>query len=115
MANTQGGLIIVGVTEDNDAQLTGLPGVPLSDCEHTRLLSLIGDHVHRYAAFEIIPVPDPSRQGIGCYVIAIPRSPRFPHGVLINTSRQVIMNGPSYRPNKRPKNGTNKTETRPIN
>lgn len=27
---------------------------------------------------------------------------------LINTSHQVIMNGPSHRPNKRPKNPTDK-------
>ncbi|MFF0249914.1 AlbA family DNA-binding domain-containing protein [Streptosporangium sandarakinum] len=84
MANTQGGLIIIGADEDDDAQLTDLPGVPLSDKEHTRLLSLIGDHVHPYAEFEVIPVPDPERDGIGCYVIAVPRSPRTPHGVLIN-------------------------------
>lgn len=29
---------------------------------------------------------------------------------LINTSHQVIMNGPSYRPNKRPRNSTDKTK-----
>ncbi|MEV7996099.1 ATP-binding protein [Streptomyces sp. NPDC086077] len=29
-------------------------------------------------------------------------------GQLINTSHQVIMNGPSYRPNKRPKNPTDR-------
>ncbi|MDQ0904250.1 DNA replication protein DnaC [Streptomyces canus] len=42
--------------------------------------------------------------------------PLFPNPVvaeslldrLINTSHQVIMNGPSYRPNKRPKNRTDK-------
>ncbi|MFE3416360.1 ATP-binding protein [Streptomyces mirabilis] len=42
--------------------------------------------------------------------------PLFPNPVvaeslldrLINTSHQVIMNGPSYRPNKRPKNPTEK-------
>jgi hypothetical protein len=42
--------------------------------------------------------------------------PLFPNPVvaeslldrLINTSHQVIMNDPSYRPNKRPKNGTDK-------
>ncbi|MEJ8662203.1 ATP-binding protein [Streptomyces sp. MS1.AVA.4] len=42
--------------------------------------------------------------------------PLFPNPVvaeslldrLINTSHQVIMNGPSYRPNKRPKNHTDK-------
>lgn len=42
--------------------------------------------------------------------------PLFPNPVvaeslpdrLINTSHQVIMNGPSYRPNKRPKNPTSK-------
>ncbi|MET9241264.1 ATP-binding protein [Nonomuraea sp. NPDC003709] len=84
MANTQGGLIIIGADEDGDAQLKDLPGLTLSDKEHTRLLGLIGDHVHPYADFEIIPVPDPDRDGIGCYVIAVPRSPRYPHGVLIN-------------------------------
>lgn len=83
MANTQGGLIIVGADE-KDAQLTSLPGIDLSDREHTRLLSLVGDHVHPYAEFEVIPVPNPHQDGKGCYVIAIPRSPRFPHGVLIN-------------------------------
>lgn len=44
--------------------------------------------------------------------------PLFPNPVvaeslldrLINTSHQVIMNGPSYRPNKRPKNPTDKTK-----
>ncbi|MFE6713941.1 hypothetical protein [Streptomyces sp. NPDC057695] len=42
--------------------------------------------------------------------------PLFPNPVvaeslldrLINTSHQVIMNGPSYRPNKRPKNPADK-------
>ncbi|MEU9464854.1 ATP-binding protein [Streptomyces sp. NPDC048312] len=29
---------------------------------------------------------------------------------LINTSHQVIMNGPSYRPNKRPKNPTDQSK-----
>ena len=32
---------------------------------------------------------------------------------LINTSHQIIVNGPSYRPNKRPGNSTGKTERRP--
>ncbi|MFJ1536786.1 hypothetical protein ACIOFV_52480 [Streptomyces mirabilis] len=33
---------------------------------------------------------------------------------LINTSHQVIMNGPSYRPNKRPKNPTDKPAKPPV-
>ncbi|ACU72763.1 IstB domain protein ATP-binding protein [Catenulispora acidiphila DSM 44928] len=45
--------------------------------------------------------------------------PLFPNPVvaeslldrLINTSHQVIMNGPSYRPNKRPKNSTDTVHT----
>lgn len=44
--------------------------------------------------------------------------PLFPNPVvaeslldrLINTNHQVIMNGPSYRPNKRPRNPTDKTK-----
>ncbi|MDX3245248.1 hypothetical protein [Streptomyces sp. ME18-1-4] len=33
---------------------------------------------------------------------------------LINTSHQVIMNGPSYRPNKRPKNTVGKPDSTKI-
>lgn len=33
---------------------------------------------------------------------------------LINTSHQIIMNGPSYRPNKRPKNPSAKPDTMKI-
>ncbi|MFF2519417.1 ATP-binding protein [Streptomyces sp. NPDC058086] len=48
--------------------------------------------------------------------------PLFPNPVvaeslldrLINTSHQVIMNGPSYRPNKRPKNPTDKPAKPPV-
>ncbi|MFF3430233.1 hypothetical protein [Streptomyces sp. NPDC002602] len=44
--------------------------------------------------------------------------PLFPNPVvaeslldrLINTSHQVIVNGPRHRPNKRPKNPTDKTK-----
>ena len=47
--------------------------------------------------------------------------PLFPHPVvaeslldrLINSSHQVIMNGPSYRPNKRPKGPADKQGTSP--
>lgn len=57
---------------------------------------------------EQVPAPD------GWY-------PLFPNPVvaeslldrLINASHQVIMNGPSYRPNKRPKNPTDKPGTPP--
>ncbi|MEU0860814.1 ATP-binding protein [Streptomyces griseofuscus] len=48
--------------------------------------------------------------------------PLFPNPVvaeslldrLINASHQVIMNGPSYRPNKRPKNPTDRTDKPPT-
>lgn len=48
--------------------------------------------------------------------------PLFPNPVvaeslldrLINTSHQVIMNGPSYRPNKRPKNPSEKPGRSPV-
>ncbi|MEV8039009.1 ATP-binding protein [Streptomyces sp. NPDC086182] len=48
--------------------------------------------------------------------------PLFPNPVvaeslldrLINTSHQVIMNGPSYRPNKRPRNPTEKNGTATV-
>lgn len=50
----------------------------------------------------------------GSLIVTSNRAPSDPNPVvaeslldrLINTSHQVIMNGPSYRPNKRPKNPT---------
>jgi hypothetical protein len=86
-ANTQGGVIIVGVEEnrkDGFNYACDVPGVQLSSKTEEDMLQFLGVCLAPFPHYEIISVPDPNRRGIGCYVIAIPRSPRAPIGVLLN-------------------------------
>lgn len=50
----------------------------------------------------VSPLPQPRRR--------VSPGPAHQHQPLINTSHQAIMNGPSCRPNKRPRNPTDKTK-----
>ncbi|MBP2704347.1 ATP-binding protein [Microbispora sp. RL4-1S] len=83
-ANTQGGLVIVGIDEDSQARAAATPGVSISDAETLRMRQIPASGIAPFPAPDVIPVEDPERPGIGCYVIAVPRSPRFPHGITIN-------------------------------
>jgi predicted HTH transcriptional regulator len=42
LANTSGGLIILGIEEDNQGQATAAPGVPISDSEIASMHQLVG-------------------------------------------------------------------------
>ncbi|MDX2606213.1 ATP-binding protein [Streptomyces caniscabiei] len=59
------------------------------------------------------PVPEPATgpPAAGIPSFPTPSSPKSQLDRLIHASHQIIMNGPSYRPNKRPKNPTDKPGT----
>jgi hypothetical protein len=84
MANTAGGLIILGMDEDDQARATATPGVALSDAEHNRMCLIVAAQVAPLPVFHILPKEDPARPGTGFYLIAVPRSPSAPHAVRIN-------------------------------
>lgn len=84
LANTAGGLIVLGIEEDDQARATAAPGVALSDGEVTRMLQVVASLTAPLPVFDIVPVEDPARPGTGFYLIAVPRSPRQPHAVLVN-------------------------------
>jgi hypothetical protein len=65
MANTAGGLIIIGMDEDDQARATDMPGVALSDAEHNRMSLIVAAQVAPVPVFDILPKEDPARPGTG--------------------------------------------------
>lgn len=84
LANTAGGVLLLGVTEDDQARAAGLPGVALSDGEVLRVRNIVADLVHPLPTFDVRQIEDPNQPGHGILMIAVPRSPSAPHGVLVN-------------------------------
>jgi hypothetical protein len=84
MANTAGGVLVLGIAEDDQARAAGLPGVELSDEEGRRYRQIVGDLVHPQPAFETIAVENPAKPGHGFLLIAVPRSPLAPHAVHVD-------------------------------
>ncbi|MFE5549582.1 helix-turn-helix domain-containing protein [Streptomyces sp. NPDC056534] len=84
LANTAGGALLLGVTEDEQARAAALPGVELGDREVLRIRSIVADLVHPLPTFDVRQIEDPSTPGHGILLIAVPRSPGAPHGVLVN-------------------------------
>ena len=98
LANTSGGVIIVGVEEDEHAIAAATPGVELGDAERNRMLQTLASGVAPLPALDVISVPstdDPSR---GWFVLAVPRSTRAPHAVVVNEGyRFPVRNGTTIR------------------
>lgn len=94
LANTAGGVIVVGVAEDDQARATAADGVDLSDAEKARMLQVIASGVSPMPAVEILavpvgqtPPPDDGNSELGergYFLIAVPRSLAAPHAVLVN-------------------------------
>ncbi|MBQ1009396.1 ATP-binding protein [Micromonospora sp. M51] len=104
LANTGGGVIVLGVEEDDQARATKAPGVAISDVEVARMRQVIASLVAPMPVVDILTVPEPAtdagEDGIqqGFIVVAVPRSPGTPHAVLINDGlRFPVRNGATTR------------------
>jgi len=84
LANASGGVIVLGVEEDDHAIATGAPGVELGDGERNRMLQIIASGVAPLPALEVIAVPSAGDPARGWWVLAVPRSTRSPHAVVVN-------------------------------
>ncbi|MFF2718957.1 helix-turn-helix domain-containing protein [Streptomyces sp. NPDC058011] len=84
LANTAGGVLLLGVAEDEQARVAGVPGVELSDAEVLRIRNIVADHVHPLPTFDVRQIEDPTKAGHGVLMIAVLRSASSPHGVRIN-------------------------------
>lgn len=97
LANTAGGLIVLGVDEDDQATATSTPEVDLSDDEKRRMQQIVASGVAPMPDFEILAVPG-GTAGRGFYLIAVPRSPAAPHAVLVDQGfRYPRRNGATTR------------------
>jgi predicted HTH transcriptional regulator len=108
LANTAGGVIILGIEEDDQARATGAPGVELSDAESARIRQIVASLVAPVPMFDILTIPMSTDESTameasldadrGFIVIAVPRSPQAPHAVLVNNAlRYPKRNGATTR------------------
>lgn len=84
MANTRGGLIIIGIAEDSQGCAGRLTPVDIDDGIVVQLNNGLRSRVFPFLPpdFSIRTIPDMSASpGIGFFLIGIPRSPMAPHAV----------------------------------
>jgi Putative DNA-binding domain len=87
MANTAGGVIAMGIGDDDQARAARLLGVPLSDAEERRIRQIVGSRVVPQPVLDFVPVRNPTEKtGHGVLLIAVPRSPLAPHAVIVNNA-----------------------------
>jgi hypothetical protein len=98
LANTAGGLIILGIREDDQARPADAPGVDLVEEDELRIRQSVGSQVAPMPVFDIRRLEDPARPGHGFVLIAVLRSPLAPHAVIINEGlRYPRRNGATTR------------------
>lgn len=84
LANTAGGVIVLGIAEDDRARAASAPGVPISDEAMRRMRQIVADLVHPRPEFDLVPVEDPARPNTGFLLVIVPRSPLAPHAVHVD-------------------------------
>lgn len=98
LANTAGGLLILGVEEDDQARASAAPGVAVSDDEIRRILQVVGSLVVPLPVFEPLSICKPGDGGHGFIVVAVTRSALAPHAVIVNQGfRYPRRNGTTTR------------------
>src|SRR6266496_3510732 len=86
MANTAGGLIVLGMEEDDQARAVQAAEMPVDDREVNRMLQIIAAGIAPMPACDIRILENPDRPGTGFILVAVPRSTMAPHAVLVNES-----------------------------
>jgi hypothetical protein len=101
MANTAGGVILIGIDEDEQARAIAALGVEVSDAVRGRIRQVVAAHVSPVPTFDVELILDDSvatsgksdrdaiselRPALGFVMIAVLRSPAAPHAVLVNES-----------------------------
>ena len=82
MANSRGGLLVIGIEQDAQACAKNATPVPISDAITGQMEQILRSRVVPWLAdLTIRPVPSPGTSGTGFYLIAIPQSPLAPHAV----------------------------------
>jgi hypothetical protein len=99
MANSGGGLIILGIDEDEHACAAAAPGVLADDAEVTRILQIVGSLVAPVPDIDVRCVMDTDNADKTSYLlVAVDRSPAAPHAVAVDRGlRYPRRNGTTKR------------------
>lgn len=63
LANTAGGLLVVGIEEDEQARAAAGPGVELSEADEQRIRQIVRSQVVPMPVIDVLRVEDPNRSG----------------------------------------------------
>lgn len=98
LANTAGGLLVLGIGEDSQSRAATAPGVSVAESETRRIRQIIATLVFPLPVFDVLPVEDPGTPGQGFLIIAVVRGPSAPHAVVVNDGfRYPRRNGATTR------------------
>lgn len=98
LANTAGGVIVLGIEEDEQARASSASGILITDAEVARIHQVVASLVAPMPALDVIPVIEDRATSRGFILLAVPRSPSAPHAVLINDGlRYPRRNGATTR------------------
>jgi hypothetical protein len=98
LANTTGGVIILGIEENGLAQAFAAPGVPIRDAEITRMHQIIGSLTAPVPVFTIRSVAKPGDPTHGFIVVSVQPGLYSPHAVIVNDGfRYPRRNGSTTR------------------
>lgn len=93
LANRSGGLILLGVTQDDRGVASGTPGVDAAEPRCRRLEGIIGQRVTPYPSFSILPVVEAGSDR-GVIVIAVERSANPPVAALVDIGPRFTLRYP---------------------
>ena len=99
MANYRGGLIVIGIREENEVAAERTP-VPLEPSEELRMRTIAAERISPHLEFDIRPLESGDDPCVGYYLLIVPPSTLRPHMVIRSgrTSLGVPMrDGPTKR------------------
>lgn len=89
LANANGGILILGMDEDEQGRAATDTGVNISDDERRRLRQTVYGNIQPTPTFDVIPVEDPSRPGTGFLILWVARSANAPHAY-VNDNKALL-------------------------
>ncbi|MBL6275342.1 ATP-binding protein [Micromonospora fiedleri] len=89
LANATGGILILGMDEDEQGRAKHDTGVDISDDERRRLRQTVYGNIQPTPTFDVIPVEDPDRPGKGFLIIWVARSAHAPHAY-VNENKSLL-------------------------
>ncbi|MFI6547153.1 helix-turn-helix domain-containing protein [Streptomyces prunicolor] len=86
LANTVGGVLVLGIQEDDQARAVAVSDVALDNSEQDRIRQIVSELVHPTPAIDVQQVENPQGPGQGFLLVAVPRSVMAPHAVKVDVA-----------------------------